>query len=793
MVTGLMQFLKPLDRKLIRDLGRMWGQGLAIALVVGAGVAMYVMTEGMLRSLVDTRDAYYARYAFADIFAPVKRAPNHVIATISAIPGVRVAEGRITKYATLDMPKLDEPAQERLLSFPGNGKAGLNRLHLVKGRWLRPGTHDEVMASEAFTAAHGLVPGDSVTALINGRKRNFRIAGTVQSPEFIYALAPGAMFPDDQRFAVMWMPRTTLAAAFNMEGAFNEVLVRLEPGANADEVIKRLDDALENYGAMGAYKRERQISDWYLQGEMNQLTNMSRFAPPIFLGVAVFLLNMAVGRWIKMERGEIGLLKAFGYSTRAVAFHYIKFVLAITFVGIVLGFFAGTWLGWGMALLYKAFFHFPFLFFSIDAAVYFVAAMVSIAAALLGTIAAVSVAANLSPAEAMTPAPPTTYRRTHVERWFKNLQGPTRMIVRHILRWPVRAGFTCIGIAFGAAMMIGTMFFTDATDHMMRIQFTVIDRQDATVTFNDVKSSKAVDAVRSLPGVLRAEPFRMVPVTLSFGSAKQRVALKGLPKGATLNRALNASLMPVNLPETGISISSKLSELLGAGLGDRIVVKVSEGHRKTVLLPVTQIVDTYIAMPAYMDLAVLNRMMEEGPLVSGAFVLLDDDLEAAFYSKLKNTPAVSQVAVKETMYKAFRDTLEENIDIMNFFNTAFAIVIAIGVVYNAGQISLSERSRELASLRVLGFTRGEAAYILLGELALLTLVALPLGCLLGYGLAWAWTLALDTDLYRIPLVLSAPTFANAILVVLAAAVATGLVAYRQIINLDLVAALKIRE
>lgn len=386
----LFQVLKPLDRKLVRDLMRMWGQALAIAMVVAAGVAMYVMSEGMLRSLTDTRDAYYERYAFADVFATLKRAPNSTIAKLQSIPGVRQAEGRISKMATLDMPGLIEPAQERIISYPQSGDPGINRLHLVSGGWFGPDASDEVLVAEAFAIAHDLKPKDSVTALINGKKRDLKIVGIVLSPEFVYALAPGAMFPDDTRFAIMWMARPQLAGIFNMKGTFNEAVIKLEPGANEGDVIARVDTVLEPYGSTGALGRDRQISDWFLSGEMKQLANMGRIAPPIFFAVAIYLLNITVSRWVEMERSEIGLLKAFGYSTRSVAVHYLKFVIAITIIGVILGCAAGTWLGWGLASMYEEFFHFPFLYFNLEVDIYVVAAVLSCAAAVLGTVNAVN-------------------------------------------------------------------------------------------------------------------------------------------------------------------------------------------------------------------------------------------------------------------------------------------------------------------------------------------------------------------------------------------------------------------
>ncbi|MFC1673327.1 ABC transporter permease [Pseudomonadota bacterium] len=789
----VMAVLKALDKKVLRDLGSMWAQALAIAMVIGAGVAMFVMSEGMMRSLVETRAAYYERYAFADAFSGLKRAPNAVQRRIAQVPGVRFAETRIKKHVTLDMPGVAEPVRGEILSYPVGDEPRLNRLRLMAGRWLAPGHADETLVSEAFAEAHGLSPGDGVTAIVNGRKRTLSIAGLVLSPEYIYALEPGGMMPDNKRFGIFWMSRPGLEAAFDMTGAFNDVIVALDPGANRTAAMAALDRVLDPYGGIGAYARDRQTSHWYLSGEMDQLRNMAQIVPPIFLAIAAFLLNVVITRWIETEREEIGLLKAFGYSTVHVATHYIKLIMAITSVGVLIGFAGGVWMGRGLAVLYQEFFRFPFLHFNITPSVFAIAGGLSILVALLGTWRSVRRAALLPPAEAMVPPPPTVYTRTWLEGWINRLAGPSRMIVRHLVRWPLRSVLTIIGNAAAVGVLIGSMFFMDAMETLIDINFNRAERQDATVSFVEAKEPRALDAVRAMPGVLSAEPFRAVSAKLRFGGAERQEGLTGQVADASLSRILDADYEPVAIPEHGLVLSQKLSEILGAGVGDTVMAQVTEGRRPVLELSVVQVSETMLGSPAFMNFVDLNAVMGEPGRISGVYVRLDSARADEFYSAVKNTPGIAGVALKRTTLKAFRDTMAENILIMTMFNVIFAGVIAVGVVYNAARISLSERSRELASLRVLGFTLGEAAYILLGELWALTLLALPVGCAMGYGLAWLWTLQLDTDLYRIPLTVGPQTYGLSVLVVVVAAAGSSLVTFRQIAKLDLVQALKIKE
>ena len=784
-----------LDRKLIRDLRHIWLQALAIALVIGCGVAMYVMSLGTIRSLDETRAAYYERYRFADIFAAVKRAPERLGREIASIPGVARVETRIVAMVTLDVAGMAEPARGLLNSVPERHPPELNGLHLRMGRSVRPGHLGEVVLNEAFAVAHGLRPGDFLHAVINGRKRRLDVVGVALSPEYIYSLGPGAIMPDDRRFGVMWVGRETLAAAYDLEDSFNSVSLTMMRGASEPAIIAALDRILEPYGSVGAYGRKDQISHWYISNEMVQLESMARVAPAIFLAVAAFLLHIVISRLIATEREQIGLLKAFGYSGLAVGWHYTKFVLAIVGIGIFLGFVGGAWLGRGLTELYTDFFRFPFLYYRIDFGTFLVAALISVVVALAGTLGAVRRAAKLPPAVAMQPAAPPVYRRTLPERLGLTLRfgQATRMVLRHIMRRPLRSGLTVLGIAMAVAILISSMFMLDSIEMIIDVQFNRINRQDVTVALVEAKPAGIVREFEGMAGVLRAEPVRAVPVRMRNRHISRRTALIGMAPGSDLGRLLDRDLRAVSMPPEGLVLSAKLAEVLGVGRGDRLTVEAMEGRRPTAEIPVTAIVEEYLGTSAYMDLAALNLFMGDQPMVSLAYLQTDPLREAELYRELKDAPAVAGVTVEKAAVESFRETLAESMLLMTTFNILFAGMIAFGVVYNSARISLSERGRELASLRVLGFTRAEVSRILLGEFALLTVAALIPGFVIGYGLSWSMAAGFETELFRIPLAIERGTYGFAAAVVLSAALLTGLVVRRRIDRLDLVAVLKTRE
>jgi putative ABC transport system permease protein len=787
--------LSALDRKLFRDLLRLRGQVVAIALVLAAGVATVVMAVGTMRSLDETRRVYYERHRFADVFAEVERAPEALAERIAPLPGVAAVETRISRTVLLDVEGMAEPASARLLSLPEHGALRLNTLYMRAGRLPEPTHPDEVVVNEAFAEEHGFRTGDSFGAILDGHRRRLEIVGIALSPEFIYVLAPGNMVPDDRRFAVVWMGYEAAAAAFDLDGAFDAVSLRLLRDADEATVIDRLDDLLERYGSRGAYGREDQLSHHFLENELEQIRSMAMTIPPIFLAVAAFLLNITLDRLIATERELIGLLKALGYRPLAIGWHYAKLVLVIVAIGTVIGFALGTWLGNGLTLMYADFFRFPFLFFQRDPDLFVLATLVALAAALLGTLRAVLRAVRLPPAVAMAPPTPPRFRRHWYDRigLARRLGQPSLMIVRQLTRWPVRAGLTVLGLALGGGILVGTMFFVESVEHMIDVTFFRSERSDATLVLAGVENRGVVSEALRLPGVLRAEPVRRVAVRLHAGHRSERTTLVGRAAGADLSQLLDNELEKVEVSEIGLLLPDKLAEMLAVGLGDRVRVEILEGRQPTLDLPVTALMGGYVGIEASIDLAGLNRALRDPPVVSSVNLLVDPARRPAFYEEVKGLPAVASLILWDVSLQNFRGTVAKNLLIMTVMYTGFAGLIAVGVVYNSARIALSERGRELASLRVLGFTASEVSWILLGELGLLTLASIPLGWLLGHGLAWLFVTGIESELFRVPMIIGRRTHAHAALIVILAAVVSGLVVRRRIGRFDLIAVLKTRE
>ncbi len=780
--------------KLVRDLVRLWPQALAIALVISAGVATLILAVGAYRSLDETRRAYYERHRFADVFANVSRAPRTLLREVGLIPGVLAVEARIVRHAILDMEGVATPATAMVTSLPGHGPQRLNQLYLRSGRLPEGARTSEAVVNEAFALAHHLEIGSTFSAILNGRKRTLHVTGIALSPEYIYAIGPGDLMPDDRRFAIIWMSEAALAAAFDFEGAFNNLTLKLTGGVQPDAVLARLDQLTGRYGGTGATLRKDQLSHAFLDAELKQLNAMARIIPPIFLFVSAFLINMTLTRLIALEREQIGLLKAIGYSRLRIAGHYLELVLAIATVGVLIGYGLGTWFGLSITRLYAEFFHFPFLIFERDPDLYIIAGLLSASAAAAGALRAVWSAASLAPAVAMQPPAPARYRAMAIERlgMFRRASQLTMMSLRHLVRMPVRTAMTGLGLALAGSLLVVSLFSLDSIEHMIDVNFFLAQRQDATLNFAIAEDKRAIESIARLPGVLRVEAFRSVPVRLRVGSRHRKLAIQGLPDQRDLARVIDRSLRAVEIP-AGLVVDERVAELLALKPGTMVEVEPLEGHRRKQMLRLASVIRSDFGLSAYMPLAELNRLMDEGPTVSGTHITYDRSAENALFESVKSTPAIASIALHRLALAKFRETLARNINTMVSIYVSLAIIVAFGVAYNAARIQLSEQARELASLRVLGFTRGEVSSVLLMELAVVTMLAQPIGWLLGYGFGWLVIKGFSSDLYRAPMIIQNRTYAIASLVVFAAVAIAAFIVRLRIDRLDLIAVLKTRD
>lgn len=788
--------MKTTSRLLLADVTTMWRQGLAISLLLSCGVATWIMTTSTMRSMLVSREHYYRDYHFADLFLEVTRAPEALANRLQDIPGVARVETRVVRHVILDLPTMPEPASCRLVSLGEDPAKSLNGVYLRRGRFPGKYSETEVVASELFAAEHRLQPGDHIDVLMAGTKERLTVVGIGMSPEAIYAVQPGLLVPDNRRYGILWMSRSAMAAAFNMEGAFNDVALSLLPGTSIQDVIFRIDRLTERYGGRGAYDRSIQSSHSRVSDEMHQMSTMAYVTPAIFLLVAAFLFNIVLTRMVHQQKEQIATLRAFGFTAMEIFRHYLQWILCWVAVGALPGIAVGYRLSFWMTNLYGRFFRFPEIAHEFALREAILAIGLAALAAILGGFSSLRKAMRLQPAVAMRPESPPHHRRLIIDKLgLQKFFSPLARLILGRLQTNLRPSLlSVIGISMGLAVVVLGSFMEDTIDFVIDQQYQRSQRQDLMITFYDPLNEEVLYDLSHLPGVLRVEPYRAVAVRLRHGSRHRRLGLMGLSESPDLFRVLDAHQNPLQLPkESGLTITKKLAELLDVEVGDALSVEVLEGECRHVQMLVASIFPNYTEPAAYLNRQSLHRWLREGEQVSGAFVAVDSLHLTELFVQLKNAPHVATVLDNNAARQNFRKLVEESTRLMRTINALFASIIAFGIIYNSALISLSERGRDVATLRIMGFTRREVSFVLLGEQAVLIFFAIPLGILIGYGFAYFTTMALDTESHRFPLVVRRDTFAYATIVILATAIASGFIVRRMLDHLNLIAVLKVRE
>lgn len=799
--------VRALHRKLLRDLVRLAGPAVAIALVVATGILGYVTLRGAALSIREARDRFYERTQFGDVFAHVVRAPVAMLDRVRALPDVMQLDARVVADVIVDIPSFPEPVRGRMLSLPGTSNTGdgspqrgLNQLSLRRGRAPEAGQDDEVVVNEAFALAHRLEPESTLTVIVDGRRRTLRIVGVAVSPEFVYTVPAGSVWPDDARFGVLWMEHQALAAALGDQGAFNDLVIKLFPDAQPELFCHVLDELLERWGGTRAITRKDHISDRFVSDELHQLERQTLVVPLLFLGVAAFILHMVLVRVVDSQREIVGLLKAVGYSSKQLMLHYLAFAVVVVAAGAVLGVAVGEWLGGSVVDLYRAYFRFDELSFSLHPSAVLTAVLLSLAAGVIGAVFAVLRVVRLEPAVAMQPPAPAAYSRGVLEktRIFATLSPSARMTARQLLRRPIRSALTVFGIALSMGIVVVANVMHDAVRHMMELTFLQAQREDVEISLVEARPRRAVTAAAGrLPGVQFVEPIHAVPVRLIHGPRTWDGVLEGraMRGDGSLRLPLdNRGRRLPSLPDDGIVLTDELARRLEIRPGQEVLVERLDGDRRTVAARVTALSQDLLGLHAAARLEVTDALFSEGRVASGALLFVDRAAELELAHRLKELPAVAGVTFRRDAYATFQRTMAETYVVTRLLLAFFSSVIAVGIVYNSARIALAERARDLATLRVLGLTQREVSRIFLSEQLLLVVVALPVGAVLGRGLAGLlMATAISSDIFRFEVSSPPATYLFAAAVVATAAVATAGLARRRLQRLDLVGVLKARE
>ncbi|MCH8498595.1 MAG: ABC transporter permease [Marinobacter sp.] len=784
--------MSPLTLKLWRDLRSFRGQVLAIAVVIATGVMIMILGAASLEAVSKAQQRFYDSHQFAQLFSHVSRAPEHLLPRIQAMDGVSQVESLLRTPVRMAVPGYDKPVRGLLLSLPDGQQPRLNRLHLREGSLPDRAQPYGVVLNEPFAEAHGLRSGDTLTAIIEGREQQLVVTGIGLSPEFIYQIGPADILPDYRDYGVLWMNRSTLARALDMQGAFNSLALTLQLGAVEQDVIAALDQLLEPYGTAGAFGRDDQVSHHFLTEEKKQLQVTATVLPAIFLGVSAFLLSVLMGRIVRTQRQQVAVLKAFGYANGSIVWHYAQFTLLVVVLGGLLGTVLGAWFADGLVALYAEYFRFPDLRYQFQPRLAVLAMAIAALAAMAGTGRALWQAVQQQPAEAMRPPAPERFSPGWLERsaLARVISQPSRIILRNLTRHRTKAVLSILGIALSVGLLVLGSYQWASVKKLVDIQYRLIHTMDLHLSFTGPVPERALAELRSLPGVQYVEGYRSVPVRLVNGTRQYLTGIQGLEPEPQLRRLIDSQHQPVALPTEGMVMTHYLADYLGLAAGDSLEVQVMDGAQPRLTMTLARVIEEPVGVGVYLERRQLNRLLGEGPAINGAWLMVDGEDSTALFERLWQMPKVAAIGHIREAREKLTAYLDDTMLVFMGVLLLLAAASAFAVVFNNARIAFAERARELATLRVLGLSQREVGWVVMGEILLLTLLAIPVGWLLGVGFALLVAEALSTDMFRLPVIFTPQVFAFAALGVLLAALLSGLLMLRHLRRLDMVGALK---
>lgn len=792
--------MNPLHRKLARDLWQRKGSLITLLVIIAIGVGAYVGTASVWRDLDNARRDYYRNQRLAHFVVDLKRLPQWAVAETRALPGVSELRGRVRQSVLMELPGVQRPIPGAMVSMPQRRRPVLNDVLLRAGSWFSGSNEKEVILDHAFAEAHALRPGDRIKALLLDRQHDLLVVGIAQSPEFIYLIPPdGGFAPDPARYGVLYTSERFLQDSSDLQGAWNQLIGTLHDSSptSVNNMLALLADRLDPFGVTLTTSMRDDPSVRYLEDELAGLEVQSRVMPMLFLGVAALVLNVLLGRLVAQQRTVIGTLRALGYGAAVVTRHYLSYGLAVGLAGGLAGIAMGWWIQAEMIAMYHDFFALPGLAQRMHLDVAITGLGISVLFALAGTWKGVRNAAGMAPADAMRPPAPERGGRILPERipaLWRRIPFSGKMVLRTVFRNPFRSLVSVLAAAISSALVFTALSMVDALDYLMRYEFERVAHQDFTVALRDPDAVSTETEVVRMPNVAFTEPQLGVVSDLSRGAYRKRTGVMGLPPGGRLYTPLGHDGQPLVIPDAGLVLTRKLAEILHAQPGDSLRLRPLIGRRVEVEAVVSGVTDNFFGLSAYADIRYLSRLLGEAQAANTVLGALQPGTTPdALLDELKKRPTIVGIGERLRAFALLEESFGETMGAMIGVMVFFSGTIAFGSVLNSALVSLSERQREVATLRTLGYRSGQVSGLFVGEGLLLNGAGVVAGLFAGVGLAHLLSLAYSTELYRFPAVILPGTLLLSALLVVLFVVAAQLILFRMVRRLDWLAVLNVKE
>ena len=789
-----------LNRKLCRDIWHNRYLILAVSAIIAVGIGCFVGMMSAANNLEYARSNYYSSCRLADFWIDLKKAPVEEVRRLARISGISEIRERIQFQVLLDLPDAKKPVSAFLLSMPDKKSPIINNIILRKGTYFTNSRANEVIVSEKFAEARRIEPGDTITAVLNNQRKELIVVGIAISAEFVYVVSPGSMIDEPGSYGLLFVKRSFAEDIFGFNSACNSVVGLLAPEVrqHPKEIIEELSDKLSGYGVFVGLSRSEQFSPMVLDGEMKQLTNMAYIFPLFFLVVAALILNVLMTRLAEQQRTIIGTLKSIGYRNRDVMSHFMKFATTTGVIGGVLGCVLGYWFGDVTTKMYVEYFTFPQLTSKFYPELLLIALFVSVLFSILGTIKGVRQIMRLEPAEAMRQAAPPAGGSVLLERvqWFwTSLDAGWQMILRGLLRNKGRTFIAIISAAMGSSIVVLAFGFVDSMDEMVSLQFDSVLQSDYHLSFSRELSLSAFDEIHRLPGVTHAEPVLNVPCTFKMRNHSKRGGIIGIMRDGELTAPLNGKGESVSLPSAGLLMTNRLMDQLEVTAGDYVEIIPVKGERDVKEMTVIEGIDSMLGLAVYADYHWLNRVLGQQNIINEVRVLAthSSDGKKQFLEKIKAMPNLENLTdlgeQKKALYKQLNGAMRVSAIIM----IVFAGVIFFGAILNGTLIAISERSREMATFRAMGYFDKEIGRLFLRENLVNNLIGSFIGLPLGYWMLNASMKGFVSDAYSFPAVLSSYSYMYTMVLAILFVFVSQIVVMKNLKKQNWVEALSLKE
>jgi len=781
--------MKKLDMRLIRMIRHSKGQFISVTMIIAVALCIYVLYSMLSFNIRSGVASYYTLTEMNDITVQLVRIPQGAIHAVEQIEGVKLVQGRVSFDVPLKVSDPNEKITVRLISMPQSGGA-VNKPYILGGTDLKMNaTHCAVL--QQFADGRDIHRGDEMTPIINGTEHRLKVSSIVASSEFVYLMENDqSLMPAPRKFGVLYVDEAFAQSALGYGGSYNELLIKLDKGADLDRVSKLLETHLGKYGVRRITKLPDQISNNILEQKMDGVDKMSKVLPVLFLAVAAIVIVILLSRAVSTDRITIGVLKATGYSNGTILMHYVKYALTIGLTGATVGSILGLFFSVPVIRLFITYFNIPLMNIRIQPEFLLGGVVLTgifcVGSGLLGARGIL----KIMPADSMRPEAPKTGNHMALEKWpfiWNLLNTNWRMVIRNIGRTRRRFLFLTLGLALAYAVNTVPLYLSNAVTEMFSEQFGAFQRMDYIIEFSKPLDSRALNQVTQLFHAEKAEPRSESPYELSNGWHRKVVSVIGIPANSTLYQLRDSSNHTLLLKSNGIYLTEALSKDLAAKVGDHIQIKNFIPGRSDVSIKVIGIVKQHLGINGYMELRTMQELLTETNAITSVMVTSHDDVKGKL-EDVKNVRSIRSTADLKNSFLEFTNTMALAIQVYMLFGG----IMGFAIVYNSSIISIAERSLEFASLRIMGYEKNEVFGIISKENVLMALFALLLGIPLGMGFISAMASSFSSDLVTFPVIFTPDAFVGAAVGTMLFVVIAQWATYRRISGLDFIEAIKNR-